>query len=166
MDAVMLYKRSDRNYMIRSSKRPGLTQKSARKRKKRPNRHWLYKLITILMLIVCCPVGLVMLWLRRPIRWQATTKLLLSLCSLVLCFVLLTVGLLYDFRDPTAQRLQQKANLALESAHQFTQRVNARIGENWRAVMDNRAEIAGTMVLVSISTEVRSIAQNSRNERL
>ena len=121
MDAGMLYKRSDGNYMIRSSKRPGLTQ-SSRKKNKRPNRHWLYKLITLLMLVVCCPVGLIMLWPKRFIHWQASTKLLLSLCSLVLCFVLLTVGLLYDFKNPTAQRIQQKALLALDDAQACAQR--------------------------------------------
>ena len=142
MDDVMFYKRSDRNYMIRSSKRPGLTRKASGK-KKRPNRHWLYKLVTILMLIVCCPIGLIMLWPKKPIRWLASTKLLLSLCSLVLCFVLLTVGLLYDFKDPTAQSVQQKALLALDSAHASAQRLNARVGENWRAVMDNGTQIAG-----------------------
>ncbi len=150
MDAVMFYKRSGGNHMIRSSKRPGLTQKPRNsKKKKRPARHLLYKTITILMLIVCCPVGLIMLWPRKPIRWRGGVKLLLSLCSLVLFFALLAFGLLYDFKDPTAQRVQQKALLALDDVRGFTRRAGEDMRVKWGSFLEEaggnwRAAARGT----------------------
>ena len=76
MDSTMFFKRGG-NYMIRSAKRPGLSSPSPRGGRP-PKRHILYKLLTILLLVLCWPVGLVMLWLRRPIRWSAAVKLLVS----------------------------------------------------------------------------------------
>ena len=114
MDSTMFFKRGG-NYMIRSAKRPGLSSPSPRGGRP-PKRHILYKLLTILLLVLCWPVGLVMLWLRRPIRWSAAVKLLVSALSLALVFALLSVGLVYDFSNPRLQSAQQRVNLAITAA--------------------------------------------------
>jgi hypothetical protein len=72
-----LWKRADRQYMMRSEKRPGYRPQPGNfggpgGRKRRP-RNVLYAIGTILLLIVLWPVGLIPLWVRR-LRWRSFVK--------------------------------------------------------------------------------------------
>ncbi len=106
MDATMYYKNGG-NYMMRSAKRPGLTSGGGGKP---PRRHIVYKIVTILMLILCFPIGLIMLWLKHPIRWPGFAKLLISVCALVVSLALFATLLSVDFSNPTLASIQQQTN--------------------------------------------------------
>lgn len=73
-----LWKRADRQYMMRSEKRPGYRPQPGNfggpnnGRKRRP-RNILYAIVTILLLIILWPVGLIPLWVRR-LRWRSFVK--------------------------------------------------------------------------------------------
>lgn len=73
-----LWKRADRQYMMRSEKRPGYRPQPGNfggpnnGRKRRP-RNTLYAIMTILLLILLWPVGLIPLWVRR-LRWRSFVK--------------------------------------------------------------------------------------------
>lgn len=135
MDNTTKKSRGDgRNYMMRSEKRPGMDSRPSRR--KRARRRFLYKLLTLMLLLLCYPVGLVLLW-RRTIRWNGFRKLFLSIVSLMLCFVLLSVALLYDFGNPTVKKGQDAALYVLDTAREGALRLNEKAHENWRAVTDN-----------------------------
>ena len=160
MDSTMFFKRGG-NYMIRSAKRPGLSSPSPRGGRP-PKRHILYKLLTILLLVLCWPVGLVMLWLRRPIRWSAAVKLLVSALSLALVFALLSVGLICDFSNPKLQNAQQKLNLAITAARDAV--VN--IVPSWRDFIGNAPKIAAVAGDQAIAKLQKAIAPPSAVDRL
>ena len=160
MDSTMFFKRGG-NYMIRSAKRPGLSSPSPRGGRP-PKRHILYKLLTILLLVLCWPVGLVMLWLRRPIRWSAAVKLLVSALSLALVFALLSVGLVYDFSNPRLQSAQQRVNLAITAARDAV--VN--IVPSWRDFIGNAPKIAAVAGDQAIAKLQKAIAPPSAVDRL
>jgi len=74
----MLFKRADRQYMMRSEKRPGYRpqpsgggQKNGGRRR-RPRRVG-YAIMTVALLILLWPVGLIPLWARR-LRWKSLVK--------------------------------------------------------------------------------------------
>lgn len=73
-DLPFLWKRSDRQYMMRSEKRPTYRpQPGNNGRKRRPRRRFWYALITLLLLLLLWPVGLIMLWARK-LRWRGSVK--------------------------------------------------------------------------------------------
>lgn len=160
MDSTMFYKRGG-NYMIRSAKRPGLSSPSPRGNKP-PKRHIVYKILTILLLVLCWPVGLVLLWLKRPIRWSAAVKLLVSALSLALAFALLSVGLVYDFSNPKLQSAQQKANLAITAARDAV--VN--IVPSWRDFVSNAPKIAAVAGDQAIAKLQKAVALPDAVDRL
>ena len=73
----MLWKRADRQYMMRSEKRPGYRASPGGNggggRRRRPGRHVGYGVLTIVLLLVLWPVGLFFLWARR-LRWRSFVK--------------------------------------------------------------------------------------------
>ncbi len=73
-DLPFLWKRTDRQYMMRSEKRPTYRpQPGNNGRKRRPRRRFWYALITLLLLLLLWPVGLIMLWARK-LRWRGSVK--------------------------------------------------------------------------------------------
>ena len=124
--------------MMRSEKRPGM-----RSPRKKPPRRRLYKLLTLILLVICYPVGLVLLW-RRTIRWNGFKKLFVSIVSLIVCFALLSVALLTDFGSPTIKRGQDASLAFLDTTRERipslgeNARKDAKQAEaNWYAVADN-----------------------------
>ena len=160
MDSTMFFKRGG-NYMIRSTRRPGLSSPSPRGNKP-PKRHIVYKILTILLLVLCWPVGLVLLWLKRPIRWSAAVKLLVSALSLALAFALLSVGLVHDFSNPKLQSAQQKVNLAITAARDAV--VN--IVPSWRDFVSNAPKIAAVAGDQAIAKLQKAIAPPDAVDRL
>ena len=168
MDAGLVFKRGESNYMIRSKKRPGSSSRNNNSGSRKPGKdkrpkdqqsHFLYKLITLIMLVVLCPVGLIMLWPKRPIRWYPATKFGLSLVSIILCFALASTFLLYDFSDPTMQNLQARANAALGGAHDALAEFATEAGNNWRDVISNApaiASVAGDQALQAVQEVIAS----------
>lgn len=74
----MLFKRADRQYMMRSEKRPSYRPQPSGSgprgggRRRRPRRVG-YAIMTVLLLILLWPVGLIPLWARR-LRWKSLVK--------------------------------------------------------------------------------------------
>jgi hypothetical protein len=75
-----LWKRADRQYMMRSEKRPGYRPQSGNGngngrgngRRRRPRRIG-YAIMTVILLLILWPVGLFPLWARR-LRWRSMVK--------------------------------------------------------------------------------------------
>lgn len=131
MQAVMNFAQTDggnrihfaggRDYMMRSEKRGGARQPvsggSGKKPPKRRRRRagFCYKLLTMLLLLVLWPVGLLMLW-RRKVRWGVGTKLLTSAITLIACVVLIGFALTVDTGNARYATMQNSANDFLEDA--------------------------------------------------
>ncbi len=125
-------------------------------RKKR-SKHYIYKFFTLLLLIVFLPAGLIMLWKRRPIRWYGTTKLMLSIIALLLVMGFLTFFLLYNFEDPTLQKIQLGANNVIGTIVDGSGKLTQEAGENWKEFADNAPEVlavAGDEVIGMIQDAV------------
>lgn len=109
MDAAMNYMRGrDRNYMMRSEKRPGYPNTPPQK----PEKDGWYQVLTIVMLVLCCPVGLILLW-RRRLRWPGALKLTATILSIVLLFAEVGAALSYPVQDERLKAAQQQANDAV-----------------------------------------------------
>lgn len=133
MQAVMYFKRGrDQNYMMRSEKRPGYPHRPPRPPKKSV---W-YQVLTIVLLIVFCPAGLILLW-RKRLTWPGATKLAATLLSLITMFLVLGALLWYPFRNERVRGVQQHISAAVNRAAS----VFENLGENWTAVIDYHEEI-------------------------
>lgn len=80
----MLLKRADRQYMMRSEKRPtyrptpgsGMNGNGRRRRPKRVG----YAILTVILLILVWPIGLIPLWARK-LRWRSLVKAAVTLIT-------------------------------------------------------------------------------------
>ena len=152
MDAALKMKRGrSNNYMMRSEKRPGYGGTPPQK----PKRSIWYQVLTILLLIVLCPVGLILLW-RKRLRWPGFVKLLATLLSLILLFLQLGAALWYPFEDERIRSVQQTVSEVIEhtvdvstewlgktmaAGSEFVKEAAGKAGENWSAFWDNKREI-------------------------
>ncbi|MBQ2956791.1 MAG: hypothetical protein IJE08_10050 [Clostridia bacterium] len=137
MQAAIYYKRSrEPNYMMRSEKRPGYPNT----RRKRPKKSKWYQILTIIMLILLCPVGLIMLW-RKRLRWPNPLKLLATLLSLILLFLELGAALWYPFKDERIRDVQHTVSTAIGQAADAAGEFMKDVGANWDAVVSNGQEI-------------------------
>ncbi len=146
MQAAIYYKRSrGQNYMMRSEKRPGYSNMPPKKPKKSV---W-YQILTVIFLILLCPVGLIMLW-RKRLRWPNPVKLLATLLSLVMLFLELGAALWYPFENDRVAHVQHTVATAIDQAMDTAGGFFEEIGTNWDAVVQNGQEIgaaAGNHVL-------------------
>lgn len=103
--------------MLRSEKRPGY-QPPKPPRKKFDWGNFIYALVTLVLLVVLFPVGLIMLW-RRKLRWQGHVKLLSTLvggCAFILfAAFLITVPV----ENENLRKAQNGTREALASAQEF-----------------------------------------------
>ncbi|MEF9974033.1 MAG: hypothetical protein RR893_08915 [Clostridia bacterium] len=109
--APMFFARGgDQDYMMRSEKRPGQRPSGEglppRRRRKKPQHHVLYACLTLLLLVALYPIGLILLWVRK-LRWSVGTKLLVSLVTGVIFFVLLAFALTTPIDNPMVTKWQQ-----------------------------------------------------------
>ena len=108
MEAAIYYKRSrEQNYMMRSEKRPGYSSTPPKK----PKKSIWYQTLTIILLILLCPVGLILLW-RKRLRWPNPVKLLSTLLSLILLFLELGAALWYPFKNERIRHVQHTVSAA------------------------------------------------------
>ena len=103
-----------RGYVMRSEKRPGYGGganggRNNRRSPKRPRASVGYILLTLLILLIVWPVGIVMLW-RKKVRMQAGTKLLISLLTLCVSVFLIVFALTIHVDNPQYTQFQDKAN--------------------------------------------------------
>ncbi|MEE1199436.1 MAG: hypothetical protein U0L09_02180 [Christensenellales bacterium] len=113
------FARKRRDYMMRSEKRDYAVGSKTRRPDRKPDRKppkrkrrragFFYKLLTLMLLMLIWPIGVVMLW-RRKLRWKISTKLLTSIITLVLSIVLFGVGLTVDTGVPAVTRTQDAVN--------------------------------------------------------
>ena len=141
MDAAIKMKRGrGQNYMMRSEKRPGYPNTPPQKPKKSIG----YQVLTVILLIVFCPVGLILLW-RKRLCWPGWVKFVAMLLSLALFFMELGAALWYPFEDERIRSVQQKASVAIEQAVDTTTEwisgVSEKAGSNWSAFWNNKREI-------------------------
>lgn len=130
MQAAMYFKRGrDSNYMMRSEKRPGYPNTPPQK----PKKSIWYQVLTVILLILVCPVGLILLW-RKRMGWPNPAKLLATLLSLVMLFLELGAALVYPFEDARLRSAQHAASTAISG---FV----SDMADNWSAVVDNGQEI-------------------------
>ena len=152
MDAALKMKRGrSSNYMMRSEKRPGYGGTPPQK----PKRSIWYQVLTILLLIVLCPVGLILLW-RKRLRWPGFVKLLATLLSLIMLFLQLGAALWYPFEDERIRSVQQNVSEVIEhtvdvssewlgktvaAGSEFVKKTADEAGKNWSAFWNNKREI-------------------------
>lgn len=108
-----------KGYVMRSEKRPGYGSsgggRNNGRRPKRPRASVPYVLLTLLILVLVWPVGIVMLW-RKKVRMQAGTKLLISLLTLCMSVFLIVFALTIHVDNPKYTEFQDKANDWLNKA--------------------------------------------------
>ncbi len=138
MDAAISYIRGrDRNYMMRSEKRPGYPTNTP---PKKPKKSVWYQILTIILLILFCPAGLILLW-RRRLRWPGIVKLTATLLSLVMLFLELGAALWYPFKDERIRQLQHQASAVIDQAADACGEFFGDAADNWTAFMSNGREI-------------------------
>lgn len=155
----------DHDYLMRSEKRPGQRPQGApspRRRRRKPKRHPIYAAFTLVLLLIAYPVGLVMLWVRK-LRWRAGTKLLLSLVTGILFFVLMAFALTLDTGNPAITRVQtqvkDKLTYVMDAARDTVsnkERIQYNLIENGPKVIATGAD---TLVKLAV-TGVPAIQRN------
>ena len=141
MDAAMKMKRGHgQGYMMRSQRRRGYGGTPPQ----RPKKSVWYQVLTILMLIVFCPVGLIMLW-RKRLKWKGGIKFLATLLSLAMLFLELGAALWYPFEDERIRAVQNNVSAVLEQAMEaggeLIEKTTGEAAENWNAFWNNGREI-------------------------
>ena len=110
-----------RDYMMRSEKRSGTgrshrpSASGGRPPRRRRRAGFLYKFLTVLLLLVLWPVGLMLLW-RRKLRWGTATKLLASIVTLAACVVLIGFALTVNTGNARYTAMQDSVNSFLDAA--------------------------------------------------
>jgi len=125
------------NYMMRSEKRPGYPNLLT---PSQPKRSVGYQILTIVLLVLLWPVGLVLLW-RRRLTWHSAVKLLATLLSLILLFLMLGAALWYPFEDERIRAVQDTVSEAIDQATDRCVGFFAGMGENLRLVVENGPQI-------------------------
>ncbi|MDO4549018.1 MAG: hypothetical protein Q4D04_13050, partial [Clostridia bacterium] len=115
INAPMFFARGgDRNYMMRSERRGGHEGRMPpKKKRKKPSKHPVYAFFTILLLLILFPVGLIMLWVPK-LRWTKATKLVLTVVTGVLFFLLMAFALNFESDNQTITDIQNAAKSRLD----------------------------------------------------
>ena len=145
MDAAIKMKRGrGQNYMMRSEKRPGFGSTPPQE----PKKSIWYQVLTVILLIVFCPVGLILLW-RKRLKWPGFVKFIAMLLSLLMFFVEMGAALWYPFEDERIRDIQQKASVAIEQAVDVTAEwiteKSEQASANWNAFWENKREIGAAV---------------------
>ncbi|MDO4356721.1 MAG: hypothetical protein Q4E13_09450, partial [Clostridia bacterium] len=113
----------DSDYMMRAERRPGGYGSSSlnRNRKKKPKKHIVYAILTVLLLLVLWPVGLVMLWLPK-LRWNGGVKFVLSIVTFFVFIALLSLALNLPTENDTIKGIQKQGLQVMDQAQQVTTR--------------------------------------------
>ncbi len=158
---VAFARNSDRDYLVRSEKRPGPRpgsggQSPRRKNRRRKKLNIPYVFFTFLFLLLLYPIGLIFLWVRK-IPWKWTTKMGVTLVFAMASVVMISFALTMPLKNVQLQDLQTKGRAALANA-------GTRMAENWEKsditperVWQNTQDIAGNSVLAIQNAVVKGI---------
>ncbi len=118
--SVSFFRAKEKDYMMRSEKRPVYqSNKSGKKKKKKKQQKRAgagYVFLTMVLLLLVWPIGLILFW-RRKVRGSVGAKVLVSLVTLVLGIMLYAALLNAPFTNPRLKELQDKANGALTEVY-------------------------------------------------
>lgn len=149
--AALQARGNERDYMMRSEKRPGYRpsphgshapKPPQKKRRYRRKQSLPYVFFTFLLLIVLFPVGLIMLW-TRTIRWTVSTKLSLTAGFAVVFVLLASFALTVKVDDPRVSMAQEKTRYALGVAGDAIQRGVSTLDLNPENIRRDAEDIAG-----------------------
>ncbi len=170
-DTLLAFMRGgDHDYMMRSEKRPGQRSYSPQppKRRRRPKRHPVYIMLTLLLLLIAYPIGLILLWVPK-LRWRAGVKLAVSVVSGVAFFVLMALALTWETGNPAITRLQtqakEKLTYVMDAARETVsnkERIQTNLLENGPRVFKEGADTLAALALTGIPAvqdHMRDIAQ-------
>ena len=135
--------------MMRAERRPGGYGSSSlknNKRKKKPKKHIAYAIVTVLLLLVLWPVGLVMLWLPK-LRWNGGVKFVLSIVTFFVFISLLSIALNLPTDNDTVKQIQQQglevmdqaqhyATVAMDSVLDGSARAVDSLNEGWQLALN------------------------------
>lgn len=107
MGRIRIMEKRSGDYMLRSEKRQSGYRSKPPKRGN-PFGRFLYALLTLVVLVVLWPVGLVMLWSPR-LRWTGVSKLLTSIVTALIFFLFIAYLLTMPIENPEAYAFQQRA---------------------------------------------------------
>ena len=138
----LLWKRADRQYMMRSEKRPDYRPHPGNNgKRRRPRRRIGYAIMTVILLILLWPVGLIPLWTRK-LRWRATVKTLVMVATGV---VFLT-GFSYLLTMPTQNDKILTAQNSVRDSMTFIAESVDRAARDSGAFQSNTSRIAAGTV--------------------
>lgn len=162
--SIMRFARGgDRDYMMRSEKRPGYTPGQPprrRNRRRKPKADPPYVILTFLLLILVYPVGLVLLWLRR-IRWAASTKLVITLGMAVVFVLLGSFALTVPIENPAISQAQAGARQSLSNLAADVEDYWSGLDLSGERIAKNYRQIAG----YSIALGQRALTDGVSNVR-
>jgi len=150
----VMEKRNKGDYMLRSEKRQG-GYHSKPPRRGNPFGRFLYAVLTLVVLVVLWPIGLVMLWSPK-LRWTGVSKLLTSLVTALMFFLFIAYLLTVPVENPQVYEFQQRARRGFvavrEDVTQWMGKQADAVGEQmtewnegFQAALENIAPIAGTL---------------------
>lgn len=87
-----------------------------------------YIAVTMLLLLVLWPIGLIFLW-RGKLRWGTLTKLFVSVITMMSCILLLGALLTVETGDPNLTAIQNQAIGYLDSAADALVELGSNLGE-------------------------------------
>lgn len=150
-----LWKRDDRQYMMRSEKRPGYRSRpqggNGNRRRRKPRRVW-YAVMTVLLLLLLWPLGLIPLWSRR-LRWSGLVKsavMVLTCAVFLLGFsFLLTMDTQVEAITTAQMRVRDTMTVIAESVDAAA-RDSGRFSENLSRIASGKLSIARKTLLTAI----------------
>lgn len=102
-------KRKDSDYLVRSEKRPNSRTRAAARHRKSV----FLNILSIVVSILIWPIGMVLIWIKRN-RMYTSTKVLLSMITLILCVLLWGFLLNQPFNNEKIDKIQADANEYLD----------------------------------------------------
>ena len=132
-DKAILFRGRKHDYMIRSEMRPGYRVQPPRKPKK-SGKDRAYIAATIVLLLLVYPIGLVLLWLRRP-KWHMLVKLLVSVAAGAVFFLWLSMAATVETENPALVSVQEGIRTGYEAVGNAADAVGGWFASGWNATV-------------------------------
>lgn len=165
----MLWKRgADRQYMMRSEKRPNY-RRSGNGRRRKPPRRVLYAIVTVLLLLLIWPIGLILLW-RRRLRWRAQVKGAVTVATGVLFLLGFSLLLTAPTQNDAVLTAQNSIRSSMTSIAESIDRAaqdSGRIGENAGRIASGATSVGKKFLLTALPAgKANADALMEQGERL
>ena len=131
-------RRKEKNYMIRSEKRPNYRSPSPVRPPKKPKSPVGYTVLTMILLVLAYPVGLILLWLKK-IRWNWIVKLLTTLVTGFAFFLLMSYLLTVPVQNEAVARIQQAGKARVDQIYD----AGAELAEQGRDALNTSIDWVG-----------------------